>query len=423
MRHPLIFRPVALLMTLLLGAGEGVLLAQQPPAAPSADAAEPDEIKLTGDQLDALVAPIALYPDTLLAQCLVASTYPIDVVQAQQWAGEAQESEGRSSPTPPWKEEWDPSVQALVSLPDALKVLSPGRQVDDGSRQRLPGSAVRGHGRRPEDAWEGEGRRQARHERADEGRNQGRGVEAGGRDRVGEPGSRLCAELQPDGRLRSGAYPYPPLYYPPYAGGAWLGFGVGIAVGIGIAGGWGCGCGRGRQQHDQHQQQQQLRQEQQPAEQHQATRATPTGSTTPTSAAARPTGDRSTANKYGGGTRGDSAGNRQSSGSRSGGAGSLGLVIRSRRQRQRQPRRIRRKLELRRRLRRRGRPRRQSEVSGAAAAAAGSREAGAAAAVRPHRAREARRASAVAAGPAAAAGREAAVAADGGAEWQPGERK
>jgi hypothetical protein len=40
-------------------------------------------------------------------------------------------------------------------------------------------------------------------------------------------------------------YPYPPMYYPPYYGGAWLGFGVGIAVGIGISGGWGWGCGWG----------------------------------------------------------------------------------------------------------------------------------------------------------------------------------
>ena len=40
-------------------------------------------------------------------------------------------------------------------------------------------------------------------------------------------------------------YPYPPMYYPPYYGGAWLGFGVGIAIGIGISGGWGYGCGWG----------------------------------------------------------------------------------------------------------------------------------------------------------------------------------
>jgi len=38
-------------------------------------------------------------------------------------------------------------------------------------------------------------------------------------------------------------YPYPPLYYPPYYGGAWFAWGVGVAIGIGIAGGWGCGWG------------------------------------------------------------------------------------------------------------------------------------------------------------------------------------
>src|SRR6185369_11113184 len=38
-------------------------------------------------------------------------------------------------------------------------------------------------------------------------------------------------------------YPWPPLYYPPYYGGAWFAWGVGVAIGIGIAGGWGCGWG------------------------------------------------------------------------------------------------------------------------------------------------------------------------------------
>ena len=43
---------------------------------------------LRSEQLDALVAPIALYPDTLLAQVLMASTYPLEVVQAERWASE-----------------------------------------------------------------------------------------------------------------------------------------------------------------------------------------------------------------------------------------------------------------------------------------------------------------------------------------------
>src|SRR5664279_6475539 len=53
----------------------------QLPDAPSAQAAA----KIPADQLDSLVAPIALYPDPLLSQTLVASTYPLEVVQLQQW--------------------------------------------------------------------------------------------------------------------------------------------------------------------------------------------------------------------------------------------------------------------------------------------------------------------------------------------------
>src|SRR5664280_3050539 len=69
----------AILAVLLLGAG--VLLAQQAPPAPP-----PPDQALSPDQLDDLVAPIALYPDPLLSQVLVAATYPLELVQAYQWA-------------------------------------------------------------------------------------------------------------------------------------------------------------------------------------------------------------------------------------------------------------------------------------------------------------------------------------------------
>src|SRR5262245_54220133 len=55
-----------------------------PAAAPGAEAEKPAP-KIPPEQLDSLVAPIALYPDSLLAQTLVASTYPLELVQLQQW--------------------------------------------------------------------------------------------------------------------------------------------------------------------------------------------------------------------------------------------------------------------------------------------------------------------------------------------------
>jgi hypothetical protein len=83
---------VAIGCAVLLVPGEGVFFAQaptpqpSPAAAPSGSASpapaakEPEAVKLPPDQLDALVAPIALYPDPLLAQTLVASTYPLEII-------------------------------------------------------------------------------------------------------------------------------------------------------------------------------------------------------------------------------------------------------------------------------------------------------------------------------------------------------
>ena len=66
--------------------------AQQPVAAP-----EQAAVKIPADQLDSLVAPIALYPDPLLSQTLVASTYPLEVVQLKQWLDQHKDSEGEGS--------------------------------------------------------------------------------------------------------------------------------------------------------------------------------------------------------------------------------------------------------------------------------------------------------------------------------------
>src|SRR5262249_27131212 len=104
--------------------GPQALLALQE-AQPAAQAEAPEQApKLTADQLDALVAPIALYPDDLLAQCLVASTYPIDVMQAQQWADKHKDLKGEALSKEAMKQQWDPSVQALTGIPDALKMLA-----------------------------------------------------------------------------------------------------------------------------------------------------------------------------------------------------------------------------------------------------------------------------------------------------------
>ncbi len=124
--------PAATLVGMLCAwmAAPGQAISQEPPPqATRLTASEGTEVpevaeKLTNDQLDSLVAPVALYPDPLLAQCLVASTYPIDVVAAQQWLDKNSSLKGDALAKEAENQPWDPSVQALVSIPDALKRLS-----------------------------------------------------------------------------------------------------------------------------------------------------------------------------------------------------------------------------------------------------------------------------------------------------------
>ena len=79
---------------------------------------------LTPDQLDDLVAPVALYPDPLLSQLLVAATYPLEVVQAYQWMQRNPGLQGQALTQAAQQQNWDASVQALVMFPDVLKRLN-----------------------------------------------------------------------------------------------------------------------------------------------------------------------------------------------------------------------------------------------------------------------------------------------------------
>ncbi len=109
---------VAVLLAVLL-AGSGVLLAQQAPPAPP-----PPDQTLSPDQLNDLVAPIALYPDPLLSQVLVAATYPLEVVQAFQWQQRNPGLTGPALTQAAQQQNWDASVQALVIYPDVMKRLN-----------------------------------------------------------------------------------------------------------------------------------------------------------------------------------------------------------------------------------------------------------------------------------------------------------
>lgn len=114
-------RRVAILsVPLLCGLSFLSALAYGQPAEPAAPAAE----TLTPDQLDSMVAPIALYPDSLLSQVLVACTYPLELVEAQQFLDQNSALKGPALVDAAKKQNWDPSIQALVPFPDVIKRLN-----------------------------------------------------------------------------------------------------------------------------------------------------------------------------------------------------------------------------------------------------------------------------------------------------------
>lgn len=100
-------------------------LAQQPATQPSGvTQTAPSETLLKGEQLDALVAPIALYPDNLLSLVLIASTYPVEVVQADRFVKENSNLKGEQLKAAVDKEAWDEAVKALTATPDILEMMS-----------------------------------------------------------------------------------------------------------------------------------------------------------------------------------------------------------------------------------------------------------------------------------------------------------
>ncbi|MCU0975750.1 MAG: DUF3300 domain-containing protein [Steroidobacteraceae bacterium] len=88
--------------------------------APAAQA-EAQADSFSTEQLEQIVAPIALYPDSLLTQILMASTYPLEIVEAQRWRSKNAKLEGDALDAAMKEFDWDPSVKSLAHLPDVLK--------------------------------------------------------------------------------------------------------------------------------------------------------------------------------------------------------------------------------------------------------------------------------------------------------------
>ncbi|QGZ63749.1 DUF3300 domain-containing protein [Paraburkholderia acidisoli] len=92
------------------------------PAGPTAALAQ-SAAHLSNQQLDALTAPIALYPDALLAQVLMAATFPQDVQAAAQWSKANPNVKGDDAVKAVASQPWDPSVQSLVAFPQVLATM------------------------------------------------------------------------------------------------------------------------------------------------------------------------------------------------------------------------------------------------------------------------------------------------------------
>lgn len=119
---------IAGLAMLAFLAGGCAAVTAQPEPPPLGQAAQPPEndtpvAQPSASELDQLVAPIALYPDALVAQILAAATYPAQVVEADRWMQQHTELNGEALAQAVDSQPWDPSVKALTQLPSVLQMM------------------------------------------------------------------------------------------------------------------------------------------------------------------------------------------------------------------------------------------------------------------------------------------------------------
>ena len=238
---------VAVLCVILLLPGD--TLAYQPLQAaspPASTASQP--AKIPPEQLDSLVAPIALYPDPLLAQTLAASTYPLEIVQLQQWLAKNKNLKDKALADAVAKQPWDPSIQALAALPDVVKRLADDIQwtTDLGnaflSQEGDVMDAVQRMRKKAQDKGTLKTTEQQKVETQIVEKKEVIVIQQANPQVIYVPSYDPVVVYGP------AYYPYPPIYYPPwgyYAAGAAISFGFGVMMGAFWAGGWGWGCGWG----------------------------------------------------------------------------------------------------------------------------------------------------------------------------------
>ncbi|HKX57315.1 MAG TPA: DUF3300 domain-containing protein, partial [Xanthomonadales bacterium] len=210
---------------------------QPPPAAPTGEFAK--------DQLEQLVAPIALYPDAVLTQILMASTYPLEIVEADRFMKKNPGLTGDKLDKALLEQDWDPSVKSLCSLPDELAKMSENldwtQDLGDaflGQQTEVMDTVQRLRGL----AYDEGNLKSNEQQTVTEEPEKIIVIQSANPEVIYVPTYNTTAIYGP-----SWGYPYwyyPPMYYyPPGAG--LITFGVGLFVGAAIWGGCNWGWGRG----------------------------------------------------------------------------------------------------------------------------------------------------------------------------------
>lgn len=119
----------SLLLALMLAVGQFLPAnrthaASESQSSAAEGAAQTQPTPFKPEELEQIVAPIALYSDALLAQIFMASTYPLEIVQAARWSKEHPDVKGDAVATAVEQQPWDASVKSLVAFPDVLTMMN-----------------------------------------------------------------------------------------------------------------------------------------------------------------------------------------------------------------------------------------------------------------------------------------------------------
>ena len=236
-------RAVAIFPAVLLLMGEPTVFGQEAKSETSAESQTAEAVKIPNDQLDSLVAPIALYPDPLLAQTLAASTYPIEIMQLQQWLDKNKDLKDQALADAVAKQPWDPSVQAMAAFPEVTTRMAGNIQwtSDMGNAFLAQQQDVMAAVQRMRAKAESKGALKT-------GEQQKVETKTVGDEQVivveqADPSTVYVPSYDPTVVYGEPAVPYPSYTYPGYIAGGALAFGGTMALGAAVGNNWGWGCG------------------------------------------------------------------------------------------------------------------------------------------------------------------------------------